>query len=78
MVDNQHEKITGYRDLSDEEIFQMNAVKATEKLVADVVATVKKLPYVDQRNVAIARTAFEDAFMRLVRAIAQPDSPFEK
>jgi len=27
MIDNQHQKITGYRDLSEEEIRQMNIAK---------------------------------------------------
>jgi len=76
-MENQHKKITGYRDLTQEEIDNMNAIKLAEKVIANLVATVKSIPDVDQRNIAIARTSFEDAFMRLVRAVARPESPFD-
>ena len=76
-MDNQHKKITGYRDLTQEEIDNMNAIKLAEKVIANLVAAVKSIPDVDQRNIAIARTSFEDAFMRLVRAVARPESPFD-
>lgn len=31
-----------------------------------------------QRQIAIARTHFEDAFMHLVRAVARPETPWSK
>lgn len=72
MVDNQHKKITGYRDLSEEEIALMNEVK---EISADVGALVEKLednPTLDARWVAIAKTDLQKGFMAAVRAIAQP------
>ncbi len=72
-MDNQHKKITGYRDLTQEEIDGMNAVKHLEKQFNGMIDFLKALPGVDQRNVALAATAGEDAFMRAVRAIAQPE-----
>jgi hypothetical protein len=80
MVENQHQKIIGYRDLSVEEIALMNLIKEHEKQIAAVHLMVQKL--VPERSEAarqanIARTEFESAFMRLVRAVAQPASPWE-
>ncbi len=72
MVDNQHKKITGYRDLSEEEIALMNEVK---EISADVGVMVKKLednPTLDARWVAIAKTDLQKGFMAAVRAVAQP------
>ena len=74
MVDD---KIIGYRYLTETDIAMMNVIKLAESSIADLVAEVKDVPAVDQRNIAIARTAFEDAFMRLVRAVVRPESPFE-
>ena len=74
MVDN---KIIGYRHLTETDLAMMNVIKLAESSIADLVAEVKDVPAVDQRNIAIARTAFEDAFMRLVRAVVRPESPFE-
>ena len=77
MVDNQHKQISGYRDLTEEEIALMNVIKEDEKLIAHLLGIVKQTPNVNMRNIAIARTAFEDAFMRLVRAVARLESPFD-
>lgn len=71
-MDNQHKKITGYRDLSQEEIDAMNGVKALEAQFNGMVDYLRNLASADQRQVSIAATAGEEAFMRAVRAIAQP------
>ena len=72
-MDNQHKKISGYRDLSQDEINAMNAIKHQEAQFNGMIDFLKALPGVDQRQVAIAATQGEDAFMRAVRAIAQPE-----
>ncbi|WP_420140153.1 DUF7681 family protein [Sphingomonas sp.] len=73
-MENQHKKITGYRDLSQAEIDLMNEVKGLEAKFNGLIDRLKNMgSSVDQRNVAIAATAGEDAFMRAVRAIAQPE-----
>jgi len=72
-MDNQHKKITGYRDLSQEEIDSMNAVKDLEARFNGMIEHLKALPGVDGRQVALAATNGEDAFMHAVRAIAQPE-----
>jgi hypothetical protein len=78
MVDNQHKKIIGYRDLSQAEINAMNHAK---KLATDVGTFADDLRdsaawlehvEVDQRWLAIARTQLQQGFMALNRAIAKP------
>ena len=76
-MDNQHKKITGYRDLTQSEIDGMNSVKALEADIAELWKQLGLIPNVNQRDLALARTAFEDACIRAVRAVARPTSPFD-
>ena len=72
-------KITGYRDLSPSEIELINRIKAHESATADLVHLVRNTvpPQSEQsRQAAIARSDFENAFMHLVRAVANPVSPW--
>lgn len=68
------EKINGYRELSAKSVGMINRAKALEgqfnKLIDDMRACGSDY---DQRNVALAQTEGETAFMRAVRAIAQPE-----
>lgn len=75
-MDNQHKKITGYRDLSQEEINAMNNCKAMETEVANLTKLIKALPETDQRAAALAVTQFQQGFIWLVRSVAKPASPF--
>lgn len=86
-MDNQHRKISGYRELMPEEIELMNAAKELE---AQCLALHQKIgnrlggqvldpsdhKRLDAANGfrwhAIARTDIETGFMALVRSIAQP------
>jgi hypothetical protein len=72
LVDNQHQKISGYRDLSQGEIDLMNEVKGLEAKWNGLVDRLRANSNLDQRQVSIAVTEGENAFMRAVRAIAQP------
>lgn len=78
MVDNQHQKIKGYRDLSEEEIALMNEAKELAEKVGDLVAklgtsdVVSTTEGIDQRWLAIAKTDLQKGFMALIRSIAQP------
>ena len=76
-MDNQHKKISGYRDLSQEEIDLMNRIKAQEKVIADLFKEVMAHPESDKRSAALGRTNLEQGFMWLVRAVAKPVTPFE-
>ena len=71
-MENQHRKITGYRELSQAEIDLMNRIKAKgAELLAllDQMATDASL---DQRCVAIAKTQIQTGMMFAIRAVAQP------
>lgn len=76
MVDNQHKKISGYRDLDEHEIELINAVKASEGATGELWRAVMDLPDVDKRWAAVARTHFEEGFSALVRSIAKPEPRF--
>jgi hypothetical protein len=80
MVENQHRKITGYRDLTQAEIDAMNKIKAAEANIAALHAEIVAiLPERSEatRQASIARTEFEHAFMRLARSVAQPVTPWK-
>lgn len=80
MVDNQHKKIKGYRDLSEQEIALMNEAKELAEKVGALVEKIGNLedpqevmtPINDPRWVSIARTDLQKGFMCLIRSIAQP------
>lgn len=73
-MESQHQKISGYRDLSQAEIDLMNDIKAFEAKWNGLIDRLKNMgSAADQRNVALAATEGETAFMRAVRAVAQPE-----
>lgn len=74
-MDNQHQKIKGYRDLTQSEIDAMNSIKALEADTAELFKQVQAIPGVDQRALAIARTELQTAFMWFVRGVARPADP---
>ncbi|MFZ6767497.1 DUF7681 family protein [Undibacterium sp. Di26W] len=71
-MDNQHQQIKGYRDLTQAEIDAMNKVKAKATEVGDLVEELKALPGLDQRWVSIGATDLQKGFMSVIRGIAQP------
>jgi hypothetical protein len=87
-MENQHKKITGYRDLSQAEIDLMNRVKAHAEATAALLQEVSdlrgdvSLPTdldLDQqqesgRCLALAKTNLQTGQMWFVRAIALPNS----
>lgn len=75
---DQHTKIKGYRDLTQGEIDAMNSVKLIEVQLAAMWGSLSEVPGVDRRDLALARTHFEDGCIRAVRAVARPQSPFNK
>lgn len=77
-MENQHRKIAGYRDLSQTEIDLMNEAKALERKFNSLIDKLRSTAGLDQRNVALAQTHGEDAFMRAVRAVAQPERQTEE
>lgn len=72
-MDNQHKKISGYRDLTQEEIDQMNALKAVGTQLGFLVKNMKQDPDVDQRWLSIAETHLQQGIMAAVRSVAKPN-----
>lgn len=73
-MENQHKKITGYRDLTQEEIDLMNRSKALASEVGDFIEYLSKTGYEDKRWLAIAKTDLQKGFMSLTRSIAKPST----
>lgn len=71
-MDNQHRKIKGYRELSQEEINLMNKVKIHGEKMGQLVEELRCNESLDQRWVSIAETHLQQGIMAAVRSIAQP------
>lgn len=74
MVDNQHQKIKGYRDLTEVEIGAMNDCKSVAVEIGVLCDKVAGMSGVDQRWLAIAKTDLQKGFMALIRSIAKPET----
>ena len=73
-MENQHRKIKGYRELSQDEIDAMNSIKEIAAQVGDLVASMRDgLPEADKRWISIGATNLQQGFMALTRAVAKPD-----
>ncbi len=73
-LENQHKKIKGYRDLSQEEIDLMNNIKAKGVEIGELVAKLRATNGLDQRWVSIGATDLQTGLMALTRGVAQPTS----
>ena len=79
MVDNQHKKIKGYRDLTKDEIALTNEAKELAeqcgKLVYKLQVTHSQSGNycIDPRWLSIGKTDLQKGFMALVRSIARPE-----
>ena len=83
-MNNQHKKIEGYRDLTQEEIDLMNKIKKKAAEIKDLVSEIESLTAKDPEGITvyindprwaeIARTQLQQGFMALVRSVAKPES----
>lgn len=74
-MENQHRKITGYRDLSQQEIDLMNKIKnEIGSRLEELVEELMQHPDTDKRWVSIGKTDLQTGLMALVRSIAKPSS----
>jgi len=71
-VENQHRKIAGYRELSQEEIDLMNECKALSAQCGEMIAKLRAVPGLDQRWVSIGATHLQEGWMAAIRGVAQP------
>ena len=69
---DQHEKIKGYRDLSQEEIDLMNEGKALAEQCGAFIDKLLATESTDKRNVSLGKTNLQQGFMWAIRSVAQP------
>ncbi len=69
-MDNQHRKIAGYRELSQEEIDVMNEIKAFGPQLEALVMKIENVG--DGRWASIGKTHLQQGLMALTRAVARP------
>lgn len=74
-MENQHRRITGYRELTQDEIDAMNSIKALAEKVGELVDNMQSsVGEEDWRWVAIGREHLQQGFMALTRAVAKPET----
>ena len=67
-------KITGYRQLNEQEAELMNEIKQKGVELGELVEKLKSNCELDQRWVAIGTTDLQTGLMALVRSVARPTS----
>lgn len=83
-MDNQHRKITGYRDLTQAEIDLMNEIKAQGAALQQLIEKVDECQAATtaehgtgdaepRRWIAIGKTHLQQGLMALTRAVAKPE-----
>ena len=73
-MDNQHRRIKGYRELTEDEIALMNQIKAAGEALGAMVEELRSRDALDQRWISIGATDLQTGLMALTRAVAQPES----
>ena len=69
---DQHKKIKGYRDLSQEEIDLMNEIKSLAEQCGRMIESLEKYSGADGRSVALGKTNLQQGFMWAIRGVAKP------
>lgn len=76
LIDTGSQNVTGFRKQTPGALEQVNIIKDSERDIAAMFARLLASDVeVDPREVAEARTCFEDAFMHANRAVFRPDDP---
>ena len=73
-MENQHKKIKGYRDLSQDEIDLMNETKELSVKVGELCSKLQENSDTDKRWLAIGTTDLQKGFMSTIRSIAKPET----
>ena len=71
-MENQHRKISGYRELTEHEIALMNQIKKHGEALGDLVGQLRTTTGLDQRWVSVGATDLQKGLMALTRGVAQP------
>ena len=72
-MENQHRKIKGYRELSQEEIDLINEIKTKGAELGELVGKLRTAAGLDQRWISIGATDLQTGLMALTRGVAQPE-----
>ena len=72
-MENQHRKIKGYRELTQEEINLMNEVKVKGAELGELIEKLDGMVETDKRWLEIGKTNIQQGFMAVTRAITKPD-----
>lgn len=72
-MENQHRKIKGYRELTQEEVDLMNEVKQKGVELGELFEKLESLQDLDKRWLAIGKTDLQKGLMATTRAIARPE-----
>jgi len=67
-------KITGYRQLNEEEVALMNIIKSSANVIGELVDDLILNSGGEKRWLSIGQTHLQQGFMALIRAIAKPES----
>lgn len=71
-MENQHRKISGYRELNEEEVALMNEIKSLATKAGELVDKLEAIESTDKRNLENGRTRLQEGFMWTVRSVAKP------
>lgn len=74
MAKAQESQITGYRELTKEEIALINKGKDLGSSLSAYLDELEKNADIDQRSVALAKTNLQQGLMWAIRSIAKPES----
>ena len=71
-MENQHKKIKGYRDLTQEEIDAMNEIKEVGVKLDELTTKLSAMNDIDLRWLHIGQTDLQKGLMAVVRSVARP------
>lgn len=72
-MENQHQKIKGYRDLTQEEIDLMNEVKEKGAELGVLIEKLDGIAEIDKNWLATGKLGVQQGLMAIVRAITKPN-----
>ena len=72
-MENQHQKIKGYRDLTQEEIDLMNEVKEKGAELGVLIEKLDGIAEIDKNWLVVGKLGVQQGLMAIIRAITKPD-----
>ena len=73
-MENQHRKITGYRELTQEEIDAMNSIKQKGNELQELISKLENIDGIDTRWLEDGTILLQKGLMSITRAVAKPTS----